>query len=155
MSVILKPYKPRERYVPKNTKHEQSLQLQVCRYLDLQYPHVIYRSDYASGLKLSMAQAQLHRRMQSCRAFPDLQLLEPRFVNGVQYAGLLIELKREGVRTTLKNGNLPADLHIREQAAVLKRLNDKGYLARFASGFDQAQKLIDWYMGKPINLELF
>ena len=102
-----------------------------------------------------MAQAQLHRRMQSCRAFPDLQLLEPRFINGVQYAGLLIELKRDGVRTTLKNGKLPADLHIREQAAVLKRLNDKGYLARFASGFDQAQKLIDGYLDKPINLELF
>jgi hypothetical protein len=37
---------------------ESQLQLNVCDYLRMQYPGVIFRSDVAAGLKLSMSQAQ-------------------------------------------------------------------------------------------------
>lgn len=144
----------RDRYIPKVVKHEQSLQLQICRYLDLAYPHVIYRSDFASGLHLTPYQAKLHARMQSGRAFPDIFIYFPRLVNGVQYAGLALELKKEGTTIMLKNGNMTKNPHIREQADMLKRLNDLGYLGRFALGFDKTVRIIDWYFGKPQAIEL-
>lgn len=80
--------------------------------------------------------------MQAGRAWPDLQIAEPR--NG--YAGLFLELKRDGVRIYKRDGELVADEHIREQAALLERLRDKGYMAEFAVGFSQAKHIIDDYL---------
>jgi len=155
MGGILRNPVIRQRYVPKITKHEQNLQLQVCRYLDLQYPNAIYLTDYAAGMKLTRYQAGIRTSMQSCRGLPDLIVLSPQFRDGKQYAGLCLELKRDGTRVYLKNGNMTADEHIREQAAVIKRLNDVGYFARFGIGFENCKKLIDWYFGKPQNGSLF
>jgi hypothetical protein len=151
---ILKPYEPKARYIPKLVKHEESIQRQVCQYLRLQYPHVIFRSDYASGLHLTAHQARLHAAMQSGRAWPDLFVYHPRKVDGQQYAGLALELKKEGTVITLKNGNMTANLHIREQAAMLDELSKRGYWADFAVGFDDAINKIDHYMGKPENIGL-
>jgi hypothetical protein len=158
---ILTPYQPRQRYIPKVVKHEENLQRTVCHYLNLQYPRVIYRSDYASGLHLTPNQARIHASMQSGRAFPDLFIYEPKFINGVQYCGLAIELKREGTRIILttgpRKGHLTSDPHIREQYLLLKELKARGYYATFAVGFDQAVATIDWYFGrkKKSNAELF
>ena len=66
-----------EKFVPQKRKTEQSLQLQVCRYLDLKFPNAIYRSDFASGLHLSPFQAKIHKAMQSGRAWLDLFIYEP------------------------------------------------------------------------------
>jgi hypothetical protein len=154
---LLKPYTPPKRYIPKNKKHEESLQLQVCKYLRLQYPHVIFRSDYASGLKLTKNQAVKHKRMQSSRSWPDLFIYEP----SREYHGLAIELKKDGESVVLKigprKGCLSTDPHIQEQAAMLKALLHKGYYANFAVGYDEAVRVIDWYFNKkvPTNGELF
>lgn len=156
---ILKPYQPPKRYVPKVKKHEESIQRKVCTYLRMQYPNVIFRSDYASGLHLTMAQAVTHKSMQSGRSFPDLFLFYPRKVEGKQYAGMALELKKEGtsiiVSRGLKKGQLVADPHIREQYYVLQQLFKLGYYTDFAIGFDDAIKKLDWYMGKPENASMF
>jgi hypothetical protein len=64
----------------------------------------------------------------------------------MKYAGLFIELKREGTRIFKKDGKLVADEHIREQYDMLHDLRARGYAADFACGFDEAKKLIDDYM---------
>jgi hypothetical protein len=57
---------------------------------------------------------------------------------------LFIELKKEGTR--LKNGKMPNTKHIREQKDILNKLWSIGYLAGFACGFDEAKKIIDYYL---------
>lgn len=122
---------------------ELELQAQVADYIRLQYPSVIFHSDFGSGIKLTMGQAIKQKRLNGGRrAWPDLFLAEPRG----KYSGLFIELKKEGVRIYKKDGALVADEHIREQFDMLHDLRRKGYAAEFACGFDEAKKLIDDYM---------
>jgi hypothetical protein len=74
----------------------------------------------------------------------------PRKVEGVQYAGLALELKRDGVsifcKTGSRKGKLVADLHIQEQYYLLQHLGKLGYYADFGVGFDSCKKMIDWYL---------
>ena len=155
----MRPYTPPKRYIPKVQKHEQSLQRQVCTYLRHQYPHVIFRSDYASGLHLTMAQAVVHKSLQSGRSWPDLFIYLPRKVDGKQRAGMALELKREGTAIFVtrgpNKGQLVADPHIREQYYLLQELERLGYYAEMGIGYDDAVAKIDHYMGKPENAELF
>src|SRR5438874_423873 len=136
---VLRPYTPRPRFTPAKIKHEESLQRQVCRYLKLQYPSIVFRSDFASGLQLTMNQAAIHKSLQSSRSWPDL------FVYKLSrgYSGLALELKREGTVIYLsrgpRKGILTSDPHIQEQAAMLTELNRLGYMARFGVGFDQCR----------------
>ena len=75
------------------------------------------------------------------------------------YHGLFIELKREA--TTIystrgkSKGKLVSNEQIQIEADFLKRKNEQGYFARFAVGYDNAIKLIDWYLERPVNNELF
>lgn len=157
MGSILKPYYQKQRYIPKVVKHEESLQRQVCSYLRLHYSHVMFRSDFASGLHLTENQARIHKSLQSGRAWPDLLIYEP----SRSYCGLALELKKTGESVVLKigprKGKLSTDAHIQEQAAVLKNLQRKGWYANFAVGYDEAVKIIDWYFQKKTleNQELF
>lgn len=148
------------RYVPKHNKNEQSVQLAVCHYLDVCYPHVMYKSDYGSGLGMTQNQARLQARMQSGPGWPDMFLPVPvHHSNGKHYCGLYIELKADGATVVLKNGprkgKLTTDAHIQKQAAVLQQLNHNGYYANFAVGYDAAINVIDWYFDKPQNAALF
>lgn len=143
-----------------NVQHEERIQKQLCHYLKVQYPSVIFRSDTSSG-RWEYNRQQLNKKvsMHSSKAWPDLFIYEPRTINGKHYCGLALELKKEGTTVVLKigprKGKLSTDPHIQEQAAMLKGLIHKGYYANFAVGIDEATKLIDWYMGKPENAELF
>lgn len=120
---------------------EQQLHAQVADYLKLQYPRVLWRSDMA-GVRLTPLQASKAKRVQHSRAFPDLFIYEAK--QG-KY-GLALELKRDGTTIYLKNGNLTANPHIREQAAVLDQLREAGYAAEFGVGFDQCKQIIDRYL---------
>lgn len=88
------------------------------------------------------------------------------------FSGLRIELKKEGTVIYTKSGNLRKQPytrrykrngkvyikrgdHLAEQAATLEKYNELGYLARFAVGYNNAIKLIDWYMCRPEQVELF
>lgn len=125
----------------RNPLAEEYLHLQVCDYLRYKYPNVIFRTDFGAGIKLTFGQAVKHKRLQSGRAYPDLFIAEP--MKGKH--GLFIELKREGTRVYLKNGKLSTQKHIQEQAQVLNQLNERGYKAVFAVGYNQAIKIIDDY----------
>lgn len=122
---------------------EAELQKQVAIYIRMQYPDVIFHSDFGSGVKLTPWQAKMQKMQNGGRrAWPDMVLAEP----VGKYHGLFIELKKEGTRLKKKNGDWASE-HIAEQDAVLSELNDKGYKAEFAIGFEQALNLIDDYLG--------
>jgi len=126
-------------------KHEENLQIAVCRYIAMQYPNVIFSCDLASGMKLSIGMAKKAKKMRSSRGMPDMFIAEPR--NG--YSGLFLELKKEDTRMAKRNGEW-ATPHITAQAEMLERLTSLGYKARFAIGFDGARRLIDNYLkAKP------
>lgn len=152
-------YKENFKKNKKSAKKEEKVQLQVCDYIRLKYPNVIFTCDLASGLKLPIWLGALHKKMRSSRGLPDLLIAHPKFIldyhgpanfekpyNRQIYNGLFIELKKDGTTVKLKNGELPANEHIREQAAILDRLRTLGYKAEFACGFEEAIKIIDEYL---------
>lgn len=121
---------------------EATIHQYVCDYLKLAYPRLIFRTDFAAGIKMTMFQAIKHKKLQAGRAYPDLFIAAPR----LGFHGMYLELKREGTRVRLKDGQLSTDSHIQEQAAVLSDLRDLGYYAEFAVGFDDARAQIDAYL---------
>lgn len=135
---------------------ELELQAQVADYIRLQYPDAIFHSDFGSGIKLTMGQAIKQKRLNGGRrSWPDMFLAEQSVrhedvsdhaIGEWNYAGLFIELKREGTRIFKKDGKLVADEHIREQFDMLSDLRARGYAAEFACGYEEAKKLIDDYM---------
>lgn len=130
---------------------EIEIQAIVADYLRLHYPRVLFHSDFGSGIKLTMGQAVKQKRLNGGRrAWPDMFIAEPmpRYVDGSwnhEYNGLFIELKKEGTRLKKRNGEWASE-HIAEQSQVLQALQDRGYKADFALGFDQARRLIDDYL---------
>ena len=122
---------------------EAELQKQVAIYIRLQYPDVIFHSDFGSGVKLTPWQAKMQKMQNGGkRAWPDMFIAEPKG----KWHGLFIELKKEGTRLLKRDGDFASE-HIAEQDAVLRELNEKGYKAEFAIGFEQALNLIDDYLG--------
>lgn len=138
MTLIRNPLNTTKLHAKEDTIHQQ-----VADYLKLRYPDVIFRTDFAAGIKMTLGQATKHKRLQQGRAYPDLFIAEPR--NG--YHGLYLELKRDGTSVYLRNGELSANPHFREQADTLNALQDRGYAACFAIGFDNAKQVIDEYLG--------
>lgn len=135
---------------------ESELQTMVADYLRRQYPFVLFHSDFGSGVKLTMGQAIKQKRQNGGRrAWPDMFIAEPIEVDSGEpswrrYAGLFLELKKEGTRIHKKNGKW-ASIHIAEQAEILNQLEFRGYVAKFAVGFDEAKKIIDDYLGGSKN----
>lgn len=130
--------------------NEHQVQLNICKYLRLQYRNVIFASDYAAGTKLTRFNAAMQKMMKSDRGYPDIFIAQPmpRGTGGNNmWHGLYLELKTERARVWLRDGRLSTDKHIKEQAAVLERLRELGYCANFARGFDEAKRIIDWYLG--------
>lgn len=127
-------------------KTELSVHIQVTRWLKWQYPNLVFRTDFAAGIKMSASMASRHAQMQSCSGFPDLFILEPK--NGMH--GLFIELKKE-VKSQKDSiykidGSLKKNEHIENQSTVHDILRSKGYAVYFAAGFDEAKELILNYL---------
>ena len=127
---------------------EHEMYIQIADYMRYQYPEVIYRFDLAADLKLSIGQAKKHKRIQERRGYPDLFIAEPAFDmnRNRDIHGLFIELKKAGTRIYRKDGRLVSDAHIREQFDMLEQLRQRGYMAEFACGFDEAKEIIDEYL---------
>lgn len=123
-------------------KKEESLQIQICHYLRSQYPGTLWTCDLSSGMKLTIGQAIKAQKMREVRGYPDIMIHHP---NG-PYHGLVLELKKAGIKLTKKDGVTLKDDHIKEQHAVLKRFANKGYKASFGIGFDNTRAIIDQYM---------
>ena len=121
---------------------ESDIQIMVADYLVIHYPEVVFHSDFGSGTKLSFYQASMQKRQNGGRrAWPDMFIAKP----NSEYAGLFIELKRDGTRIKKKDGTFASE-HIAEQAKILDRLKSQGYYAEFAVGFNEAKRIIDAYL---------
>jgi len=122
---------------------EQQLHLQVCTYIRLQYPKVLFNSDM-SGVKLPMGLAVKVKKLRSSRAYPDLMILEP----NIKFFALFIELKKE---TPFKeNGQLKSNEHLQEQKKMIDKLNLRGYYACFGWDFEMIKKIIDNYLNDKL-----
>lgn len=126
-------------------KPEEILHLRICDYLRRNYPDVIFRTDFSSGMKMTPGQAAKHKKFQSSRAYPDLFIAEPKRGK----SGLFLEIKAENVVVFKKNGEIRQNSHLIEQDKMLKALRNKGYEARFAVGFGNAKEMIRAYLGEP------
>jgi hypothetical protein len=130
---------------------EAELQTMVADYLRLQYPNVLFHSDFGSGIKLTKGQAIKQKRQNGGRrGWPDMFIAEPRATKFGNRVGLFIELKKEGTRIKKKDGNWASE-HIREQAEMLTMLKMRGYSGRFAVGFEEAKEIIDDYLSDGRN----
>lgn len=117
--------------------------MQVAYYLRLQYPDVIFHSDYGSGVRLTRYQASVQRKQNGGRrAYPDMFIAKMMHGKG----GLFIELKKEGTKLKKKDGTW-ANHHLAEQAEMLEMLKMEGYEAYFGVGFDNTKTIIDSYLG--------
>lgn len=128
-------------------KPESELRRILARWLQLQYPNVIYRFDLAADLKLTMGQARKHKELHPKRGYPDLFIAEPRSC----YHGMYIELKADGKSPYKRNGELKKSEHLQEQSVFLHNLNCRGYYATFATGFEEAKSLIELYLNKKLR----
>jgi len=121
---------------------EKELHKAVCQYLRYQYPKVLFNSDMAGSMKLTIGQAVQIKSLRSNRGFPDIVIYEPRG----KYHGLFIELKAEGTKLYKRDNMTPATPHILEQMEMQTQLQQRGYRCSFAIGFDDAKKIIDNYL---------
>lgn len=145
------------RRLPKyNSEH--NLYEQIARYLQLQYPNVIYRFDIGADIKLTMGQATKHKKLHPERGYPDLFIAKPKDVKIITkldggynlvetkpLGGLYVEIKKDDEKLTKKDGSWRTP-HIAEQAEMLERLRQAGYRAEFGVGFDKCRQIIDEYL---------
>ena len=131
--------------------NEAELQVAVAEYIRLQYPKVLFHSDFGSGIKLTKGQAIKQKRQNGgIRGWPDMFIAEPYyFIDGDISPGLFIELKKEGTRLKKKDGSWASE-HIAEQAELLEKLRERGYEAEFGVGFNDTKKIIDNYLKKGV-----
>lgn len=142
----------------KSTTHEEfKLQASICKYLEMQYPDVMFLSDAISNVELTDPQKARNKSIQkrdfSC---PDLVI----FKTTSQFSGLFLELKANSPYT--KEGKLKKQTverkdpktgivvevydHLQEQDRALRRLRQEGYKAEFCWSINMAIRIIDEYM---------
>lgn len=112
-------------------KYEESMiQQMVVAYIKNRYPEIILTCApaYASNVK----QGKRNKSMGLCKGWPDLFIAYP----SKGYNGLFIELKTA-------TGKLS-----KIQKELLEKLNDVGYRAVVAYGYDDAIHLVKKYLTK-------
>ena len=124
---------------------EYTLQKQVCQYISLQYPSVMFMSDTVASVSLTMPQVVRNKAVQK-EGFkcPDLIIFEPK----AGHHGLFLELKAESPYK--KDGSLYSNEHLAGQNETIKKLINKGYYACFVWDFIMAKNIIDKYMTSNI-----
>lgn len=128
---------------------EKQLHKQICDYLKLQYPNVLFNTDL-SGIKLSIGQAKQLKHLRSSKGFPDIVIYELSFAfasdfkEQSDYYALFLEVKKES--PFKKDGSIKKNNHLIEQWQMINDLNSRGYKAAFVWTFDIAKKIIDNYL---------
>lgn len=139
--MIFKESKAKKKQVSLKQLSEKLVHVQVCSFLNLQYPDVYFMSD-ASGARVTIGLRQeIARKSPNRYKVLDLHILEPR----KGYHGLIIEIKRKGERITKLNGDFVNE-HIAEQAKALAKLKEKGYCACFGIGYEECERIIKDYL---------
>lgn len=108
---------------------ESKLQEAVVTYITIKYPKALYCSSLG-GIRCSITQARLAKRCGYKKGMPDLFIYEP----NKTYYGMAIELKTDKGRAT------------KHQKEWIKQLNERGYYAVVAKGFDNIIDEINKYM---------
>lgn len=121
---------------------EKDIHSLICQYIRIKYPNVIFRTDFSSGMKMSIGMARRHKSLQSHSAYPDLFIAEPRG----KYAGMYLELKTLKNKIYKTDGTLLKNKHHEEQAVMLDRLKEKGYYAEFGLGYQDSINKINEYL---------
>lgn len=128
----------------KRIYREYELQVQICKYLNLQYPKVIFESSFVSiGIgDLSNHKKKMLAAIQK-KDFrpPDLKIYASRH----GYFALAMELKAKS--PYLKDGEtLTANKHIQEQWQSICLLREQNWYAGFFWDFNMARTVLDWYL---------
>jgi len=121
---------------------EQSIQMQFCKWIKLQYPDIKFRSDIQSAGKLSPQMQNIKTIIDPFRAWPDIQV----YHKSGNYCGLQIELKRLYSGTFLKDGSLSSGKHVQEQNEMHIFLRSLGWKVEFSEGFDEAKRVFESYV---------
>lgn len=158
MPVVTRP-QPKTTY---RRRTEENDQVWLVKYVKENYPEAIIECDYAAGLNLTNSQRIKMIGMRSDRGMPDVRIYYP----SRGYHGLMIELKKEGVKIYKRDGvtlrkapytnrykrngriYIRRGDHNEEQAATLQKFEKLGYCARYAIGRDHAKELVDRYFDK-------
>ena len=123
---------------------EYHLQKQVCEYLRIQWPTVMFLSDTVAAVKLTIPQQMRNKAIQK-EGFkcPDLLILHTNDSN----SGLFIELK---AKSPYKSDGITllSNPHNEAQWETIKMLQNQGYYACFAWSFDQCKLIIDTYLSE-------
>ena len=114
----------------KNRQPEYNLQKSICSYLDIKYNKIFYNGSAGGQYQKYHSQRTKNKLTGYKSGFPDLFIYEPKG----KYNGLAIELKVKG--------NYPSP----NQKKVIGILNEKGYLAKVCTGFEEATDEIDSYL---------
>ncbi len=121
---------------------EANLSIKVSRFMQYQYPRVIFRFDIAD-LKLTKPQAVRMKALQGGRrGFPDLFIAKP--MKG--YHGMYIELKNGYSDVFKKNGDLRKSDHLENQNDTHIELKEAGYHVVWGLGFDDTINKIKEYL---------
>ncbi len=129
----------------------------VVKLLRRDYPGVIFRTDFASGMKMDDPRiAAKHKRLQYRRGWTDLFIYKPvvhdSVLGRVEYAGLALELKAGDVKLKKRDTTWASD-HIQEQFMMMRELEAGGYACSFARGYDEAARVLQWYLVGDIHID--
>lgn len=129
--------------------HERAVQ-----YLKSYHPNVIFRTDFAAGIKLPPWIAKRQKILQWRRGFPDITLYQPARPEGYETFchGLVLEIKAAGVKLKTRDGRWAED-HFREQYEMLVLLKSRGYAAAFARGYEEICAVFEWYLTGTESLD--
>lgn len=108
---------------------EYKLQVAIVDYLKMQYKGALYCASLGGQYQKYQSQRVKAKRTGYVAGFPDLFIYEAR--GG--FHGLAIELKVKG--------NYASE----SQKKWITKLNERGYLAKVCTGFDQTKQVIDDY----------
>lgn len=131
---------------------EQQIHVRFASHIRREYPGIIFRTDFAAGIKLPIWLAKRQKAMQYKRGFPDIFIYQPAIINGVEYHGMAIELKKKDERLKKLDGTWASD-HIAEQFGMLTELKAQGYFVTFAVGYDEATAVLEHYLTGVDNVD--
>lgn len=126
----------------KRINHEWIEQLKFCKWMNYQYPNILYRSDIQSSGKLPKSMQGIKLIIDPFKSWPDIHIYARRGI----YAGLHIELKRNDSGVFLMDGSLSKSKHVQEQNERHKQLREIGYMVEFCEGFENAKQLTIKYL---------